>query len=52
MNYKKINVGNEPRTELHNELNLTGAEVSINNLPADASVPFVHSYKNNYYNYA
>lgn len=44
-NYKKINVGNEGRTELHEALSLTGAEVSINSLPAGASVPFVHSHK-------
>ena len=35
------------RTELHEKLGLTGAEVSINNLPAGASVPFVHSHKEN-----
>ena len=46
-NYKKTNVGNEGRTELHEALSLTGAEVSINSLPAGASVPFVHSHKNN-----
>ena len=46
-NYKKANVGNEGRTELHEALSLTGAEVSINSLPAGASVPFVHSHKNN-----
>ena len=46
-NYKKTNVGNEGRTELHEALSLTGAEVSINTLPAGASVPFVHSHKNN-----
>ena len=33
-NYKKTNVGNEGRTELHEALSLTGAEVSINTLPA------------------
>ena len=44
-NYKKTNVGNEGRTELHEALSLTGAEVSINTLPAGASVPFVHSHK-------
>lgn len=37
-NYKKTNVGNEGRTELHEALSLTGAEVSINTLPAGASV--------------
>ncbi len=46
-NYKKINVGNEPRTELHEALGLTGAEISINRLPAGGGVPFVHSHKNN-----
>lgn len=35
------------RTELHEALNLTGAEVSLNNLPAGASVPFVHTHTNN-----
>ncbi len=47
MNYSKITIGNEPRVELHDSLKLTGAEVSVNALPAGASVPFVHSHKNN-----
>lgn len=46
-NYTKTNVANEGRTELHEALTLTGAEVSINSLPAGAGVPFVHSHKNN-----
>lgn len=46
-NYSKTNVGNEIRTELHEKLTLTGAEISINKLPAGAKVPFVHSHKNN-----
>ena len=46
-NYTKTNVGDEGRAELHETLSLTGAEVSINSLPAGASVPFVHSHKNN-----
>ena len=46
-NYTKTNVGNEARVELHNKLALTGAEVSVNQLPAGAGVPFVHSHKNN-----
>ncbi len=46
-NYTKTNVGNKSRAELHEKLALTGAEVSINQLPAGASVPFVHSHKNN-----
>ena len=39
-NFKKVSVGEEPRIELHDALNLTGAEISINALPAGASVPF------------
>ena len=35
------------RTELHELLSLTGTEVSINNLPAGVSIPFVHSHTNN-----
>lgn len=46
-NYTKTNTGNEGRIELHEKLSLTGAEISINQLPAGASVPFVHSHKNN-----
>ena len=46
-NYAKTNIGNEGRVELHDKLSLTGAEISINQLPAGASVPFVHSHKNN-----
>ncbi len=46
-NYNKTNIGNEARTELHEKLGLTGAEISINRLPAGAGVPFVHSHKNN-----
>lgn len=46
-NFSKISVPNEARVELHDQLHLTGAEVSINNLPAGASVPFVHAHKQN-----
>lgn len=46
-NYTKTNIGNEGRTELHEKLSLTGAEISINQLPAGANVPFVHAHKNN-----
>ncbi len=46
-NYCKVSVGNEARTELHDALSLTGAEISVNNLPAGAGVPFVHSHKQN-----
>ena len=45
--YTKTNIGNEGRVELHEALGLTGAEVSINVLPAGAGVPFVHSHKKN-----
>lgn len=46
-NFTKTSIGNEARVELHDLLKLTGAEVSINTLPASASVPFVHSHKQN-----
>lgn len=46
-NYSKVHVGQDARTELHDKLSLTGAEISINNLPAGAGVPFVHSHKHN-----
>lgn len=46
-NYSKVSVTQDARTELHDKLSLTGAEISINNLPAGAGVPFVHSHKNN-----
>ena len=44
-NYAKTNIGNEGRVELHEALGLTGAEVSVNKLPAGAGVPFVHAHK-------
>ena len=46
-NYSKTSVADAGRVELHDQLGLTGAEVSINILPAGASVPFVHSHKEN-----
>lgn len=46
-NYAKTNIGNEGRTELHEKIMLTGAEISVNQLPAGAGVPFVHAHKNN-----
>ena len=45
--FNKVSVAEDARTELHEVLALTGAEVSINNLPAGAGVPFVHSHKQN-----
>lgn len=47
VNYNKVNVASDARTELHDLLSLTGAEVSLNNLPAGTGVPFVHAHKNN-----
>ena len=47
VNYSKTNIGSEGRVELHETLALTGAEISINKLPAGASVPSVHAHKNN-----
>lgn len=44
VNYSKVSVTQDARTELHNKLLLTGAEISINNLPAGAGVPFIHSF--------
>lgn len=46
-NYQKISITNDARVELHDKIGLTGAEISINHLPAGTSVPFVHSHKNN-----
>lgn len=46
-NFSKISVKSGARTELHDALKLTGAEISINELPMGASVPFVHAHKNN-----
>ena len=46
-NYAKISIGREGRTELHDSLGLTGAEISINSLPAGAGVPFVHAHRKN-----
>lgn len=46
-NFSKVSVAQDARTELHDKLSLTGAEVSINNLQAGTNVPFVHSHKNN-----
>jgi len=46
-NFTKTNIGNEARAELHNALSLTGAEISVNTLPAGVGVPFVHAHKYN-----
>jgi mannose-6-phosphate isomerase-like protein (cupin superfamily) len=49
-NYQATSVGDiqaKGRVTLHNELALTGSEVSINELPPGVSVPFVHSHRRN-----
>ena len=49
-NYQATSVGDiqtKGRVTLHNELALTGSEVSINELPPGVSVPFVHSHQRN-----
>ncbi len=47
-NYSKTHVAEgAPRVELHDTLALTGAEVSVNNLPAGTVIPFYHSHKEN-----
>lgn len=45
--FEKVSVAEGARTELHDSLHLTGAEISVNSLPAGASVPFVHAHKQN-----
>lgn len=46
-NCAKAKPQNEGRIELHDKLSLTGAEISVNRLPAGAGVPFAHSRKSN-----
>lgn len=46
-NFTKYCVKETGREELHDNLKLTGAEISINTLPAGGCVPFVHSHKQN-----
>ena len=49
-NYKASSAGElqgPGRVVLHEALGLTGSEISINELPAGASIPFVHSHKRN-----
>ena len=46
-NFKKTSVTEQARTELHDLLGLTGAEISINTLPVGANLPFVHTHKQN-----
>ena len=49
-NYQASSIGDIQtlgRVTLKNELALTGSEISMNELPPGASVPFVHSHKRN-----
>jgi len=49
-NYQTLSIGDiraRGRVTLHNELSLTGSEISINELPAGVSVPFLHAHKRN-----
>ena len=47
-NFKKTSVKmSAGRTELHGLLKLSGAEISVNSMPAGAQVPFVHQHKQN-----
>ncbi len=46
-NFTKVSIAPAARTELHDSLGLTGAEISVNHFPAGAGVPFVHSHKKN-----
>ena len=46
-NFTKTTIQKGNRTELREKLSLTGAEISVNELPAGANVPFVHSHKQN-----
>ena len=46
-NYIKTHLENKNRIELHDALQLSSAEVSINTLPAGLCVPFIHAHKNN-----
>lgn len=46
--YSKTHVNDDTqRTELHDTLSLTGAEVSVNTMAAGTEVPFFHSHKEN-----
>ena len=47
INYSIFRKEEGTRIELHDKLSLTGSEISINTLPANASVPFIHAHKQN-----
>ena len=45
--FSKISLANEARVELKEKLSLTSCEVSLNELPAGAEVPFYHAHQQN-----
>lgn len=45
--FSKISLANEARVELKEKLGLTSCEVSLNELPAGAEVPFYHAHQQN-----
>lgn len=45
--YTLVHLEEAPRHELHDLLQLTAAEVSLNILPAGGTVPFVHRHQKN-----
>lgn len=47
MSYKVYSLESQPRVELHDVLELSGAEISINTLDAETGVPFVHAHNQN-----
>lgn len=47
MSYKVYSLESQPRVELHDVLELSGAEISINILDAGTGVPFVHAHNQN-----
>ena len=46
-NFAKTHIESANRSELHDALTLTGAEISLNTLPAGTNVPFIHAHKMN-----
>lgn len=47
MAFKITHIDHTARAELHDLLELTGAEISINNLEGNFELPFVHAHKEN-----
>ena len=46
-NFIRLSKQEGARVELHDQLALTGAEISVNTIPAGGCVPFVHAHQNN-----